>query len=653
MALGDNAVRRLTVIATDQGLTALNTKMRENDRLTNQMVGSQTRLAAMSERTTGALLRQRDRLASTYAQGGASAVAGSAAFSAAPYAVAAAGVIATMAAMNAVWERGSQLLEKYAEAHRNVDRSDLGSNLEELGKFQTNKETAAQQQFATELGTRLQDANFQIEKFLKTSLDITDPALKLQSVWVGVVELIARGTGNAETMIDKLKSVPPGVWAGLAAGLPGVGPLMSAGRAASYYFGSEAPAAPTADQSMAAARGKLGSALETSYIGREGAPKNLSTFAGRFGDPINQLSKFGKDTKKEADEARNAWDRALESIGKHVAMQEAEVAAVGKSVGEHAKLRVEAQLLEAGIRSGMSEAVIKASEDFKKLADRAQAAAQALAEARAQSDLRFDLEQLGRSDREQGVASRLRSIYGDNYQSQMDGAIAQQIRFNEALKEGKEVASDFASNFARDMMNGVSASEALTNAARRLTETLIDLAIRKAAAGIVGNLGSMFSPGGGGGLGGGLLWQDASNQAAAAFPTPIGSVNAAVAHSGWFVGDGSSPGSRFVDASVFAGARRMHSGGLAGDEVPTILQKGERVIPKGGAAGGTQVQINVINQSGQPTTARETGRRQDGNKVVIDMVLEAVAGSISSGQGPVNSAIEGRYGLDRTKGMSA
>jgi beta-lactamase class A len=31
----------------------------------------------------------------------------------------------------------------------------------------------------------------------------------------------------------------------------------------------------------------------------------------------------------------------------------------------------------------------------------------------------------------------------------------------------------------------------------------------------------------------------------------------------------------------------MHMGGLAGDEVPAILQRGERVIPKGGSMGHT------------------------------------------------------------------
>lgn len=56
-----------------------------------------------------------------------------------------------------------------------------------------------------------------------------------------------------------------------------------------------------------------------------------------------------------------------------------------------------------------------------------------------------------------------------------------------------------------------------------------------------------------------------------------------------------------MPASVFAGARRYHSGGLAGDEVPAILQKGERVLPRGASDAGGGITINMpfnVNASG-------------------------------------------------------
>ena len=78
-----------------------------------------------------------------------------------------------------------------------------------------------------------------------------------------------------------------------------------------------------------------------------------------------------------------------------------------------------------------------------------------------------------------------------------------------------------------------------------------------------------------------------------------GGLVANILHSGGMVG--SSGPTRMVPAMAFAGAPRMHSGGWAGlrpDEVPTILQRGERVLSRReaqayGAAGGVTININT------------------------------------------------------------
>ena len=528
----NEAVRRLTVVATDQGLTALNTKLRENERATNAVAAAQTRMAtATADQRMQALLRQRDRLATVYQQGGVGGVAGSAVGAAAPYAVAAAGVIATIAAMNAVYQRGAELLEKYTNAQRQVDRDDLASNLKELGKYQTDTVTAAQAKYAADLGNRLADANWQIEKFFKTSLDITDPALKLQAAWVAIVEGMAKATGYADVLIDKLGKVPPGAWTAL---VPGVGPALSLANAGYNRLAGDASAAPTAEQSRAAALGKLAGALETAGISRSetvgGEETHLltefKTFAGRWGAGVYDIKKMTEalsEQTKERKEANNAWDRAQESMRRNIALVEADAAAVGKGVGEHAKLRVEAQLLEAGLRSGMTEAAVKASEAYRTLGDRASAAAVKLGELRLKNDLDFERDQMGRTDTEQGVASRLRGIYGDRYAGQMDSALAQQIRFNENLRQTRDLVSDVASSFSRDMVQGLrdgqnawqSFQNAAVNALSRIGDKLIEMATQQLVAKAFGGM-----LGGGGSLPGGLLWQDASNQAAAAFPIP-------------------------------------------------------------------------------------------------------------------------------------
>jgi len=74
-------------------------------------------------------------------------------------------------------------------------------------------------------------------------------------------------------------------------------------------------------------------------------------------------------------------------------------------------------------------------------------------------------------------------------------------------------------------------------------------------------------------------------------------LNVPILHAGGMVG-GAAP-SRMVSAMAFANAPRMHSGGWAGlrsDEVPAILQKGERVLSRREAAGywgGVTININA------------------------------------------------------------
>ena len=51
-----------------------------------------------------------------------------------------------------------------------------------------------------------------------------------------------------------------------------------------------------------------------------------------------------------------------------------------------------------------------------------------------------------------------------------------------------------------------------------------------------------------------------------------------------------------LPASVFAGAPRMHGGGWAGlrsDEVPAILQRGERVLSRREAASHGSMTVNI------------------------------------------------------------
>ena len=75
-----------------------------------------------------------------------------------------------------------------------------------------------------------------------------------------------------------------------------------------------------------------------------------------------------------------------------------------------------------------------------------------------------------------------------------------------------------------------------------------------------------------------------------------GGIFANIMHAGGMVG---APGpGRMVPALAFANAPRMHAGGWAGikpDEVPAILQRGERVLSRREAAGYGQAGTPAVN----------------------------------------------------------
>jgi phage-related minor tail protein len=182
----------------------------------------------------------------------------------------------------------------------------------------------------------------------------------------------------------------------------------------------------------------------------------------------------------------------------------AETAAMGGSIGLQEKVRLETQLLNDARREyarlglQMPQAEI---DHYKRLAEAMGQARQQQAEMRMLRDLGFDRQTMFMSDSERGIATQLRSIYGDAWSQQMNGAIASQMRFNEQLRLTNDLAMDFGRTFANDVMNGKSATEALGNAVKNLSARLIQMAMDQAIKQLLGGL--MGSFGGFGGLFGG------------------------------------------------------------------------------------------------------------------------------------------------------
>ncbi len=152
---------------------------------------------------------------------------------------------------------------------------------------------------------------------------------------------------------------------------------------------------------------------------------------------------------------------------------------------------------------------------------------------------------------------------------------------------------------------------------------------------------------------------------AASAALPLGSgdlmgVNANIAHSGGLLGADGLP-SRQVSATLFAGARRFHTGGLVSGEVPIIARQGEAVFTPGqlralGGAVATKpqvnVEVNVINRASGVETRVEQQQQPDGSTrldVIVEQMEARMARSISQGSG-LAPTLERRYGLNPAAG---
>ncbi len=206
----------------------------------------------------------------------------------------------------------------------------------------------------------------------------------------------------------------------------------------------------------------------------------------------------------------------------------------------------------------------------------------------------------------------------DHYSILADRGFINQETLNRALQQAGEnynnltdkveVTSDkmtvFANQAARNMQDSFAQflfdpfSEGLGGMALGFANVLREMAAEAAAAEVFDLFKSKDS--GGSGLGGAILNGIFSN----------------VLHDGGTVG-GAGAG-RVVSPLVFAGAQRFHNGGFPGlrsDEVPAILQKGERVLSRkevaAGSRGGDVINNNIVVnvKSNEGESASRTGQK--------------------------------------------
>jgi hypothetical protein len=284
--------------------------------------------------------------------------------------------------------------------------------------------------------------------------------------------------------------------------------------------------------------------------GGEAHPLTVRPRLGAF-QPTRDLS------KKPAAESDDEFDREEKHIQKQIVTLKGQEAAIGK-VGE-AAARAEAS---TRLWQAADEAKLAHTPD---LIDKIERLSDAYAKVKAHldqiklaSDLAFEAQQIGRSQDEQAVASRLRGA-GVDPQTEAGEKLAGQMRTIQNLTDAKEGASSFIKGMISDMENGVRAGKALENQLKRILEKLSDKALDKLISGAFGGVSGLF-----GGSGGTSI----PTEAQGGFGPDLPVVTQALG--GWA---GIGPMTR-VPLSAFRGARQFAAGG----GIPAILHAGEIVL---------------------------------------------------------------------------
>jgi phage-related minor tail protein len=335
--------------------------------------------------------------------------------------------------------------------------------------------------------------------------------------------------------------------------------------------------------------------------------------------------------------------------------ERAQMAVQNGSIQQQESVRISTQLINDARReyirlTGNLNAQVPEAEAaaYRRLADEMARVKQQAAELKAMQDATFARQTMFLPDGERNIAAQMRSIYGDQWQSQMDGALAQQMRFNEALKLTGEIMSGVGSGLVSDLRNGASLWTALGNAVTRVGDRLLSMAMDTAIKSL---LNTLVNGGAGGGMGGGFFGSILS-AITGGFGGGGGSTVGIHEMSHNFAGGGyTGPGGRFEPAGVVHRGEYVFSQPAVSRIGLTRLESMHRGYANGGLVGGndnyssanSNRPVNVVVNA-PPGSRVEQSQDSNGN-VQIDIVGAAegaMAKRVSQGHGPLVKAMSQR-----------
>lgn len=330
--------------------------------------------------------------------------------------------------------------------------------------------------YANELKRRLEDAEKVIANGLKPiQKDLTQLGLNYQESWVNITEWMAWGVTKANELYSALKAIPDlfasagnwPIWSKLTE--------MSQKYLPKFMQGSADPLGagqPTGANDPAILMG-AGSSARTQLTGwLNDAMQVQNAMKGVYEITSRVQRDLSKGPPAAAKETKDALDRTMESVEKYIQVTEAAAKTIGASVYEQQKQKTIAELTASAMRAGVKDIASYAAE-FEKLGDRAGQAAQALALARVQDQIKFDREMLSLnlSSEDVQIAQQLRGAYGSVAEA-LRSSEAEQMRLNNSMREGRDIVSGFGQDLLGGLLRGEDAMKAFGNTATNVIQRL-------------------------------------------------------------------------------------------------------------------------------------------------------------------------------------
>jgi len=327
---------------------------------------------------------------------------------------------------------------------------------------------------------------------------------------------------------------------------------------------------------------------------------------------LRAVTSFGKDTKALYQGLAKSWreeaaqDDSASAAYWRKAMESYNIAAGGKV---QAKTATGEQSVTTGSLKKNTKELSEATTATKELAD-ATAEAKRIFEA-----TRTPFENYATTMERLNQLLKAGAIDQDTYGRASKQALDEMNNAVEKTKDGFEELQQAIEGWGKDSAEAIvdfamtgksSFSDMIQSMIKDLAKMILYQQIMKPLAGaissgssgwlssLVGFAGSLFGGGG-----------------STSIPAGVG-----LWHKGGLVGY-DNPQTRFVNPALFAGAPRLHKG-LAPDEYPAILQKGETVTPKGGSTAPT---INIINNAGAEIS---TDMQEVNGGMQIDVMIDQV-----------------------------